>query len=124
MGSLLETQIRAQVAAAFAGQLLTCTLRRVASTTVDSKGDPVPGTATTYSFDGFVDNFSVQFAQAAGIPVTDSRVTVISGSLSVVPEQDDQVKVRSVWFQLRTRTARDPANAHEEWAAFEIPDPT
>lgn len=124
MTSILETALRAQIASAFAGQLLTCTLRRVASETVDAKGHPVDGTVTTFTFDGFVDNFTAAFATAAGVPVTDARLTIISGSLSTTPEADDQVKVRSTWYQLRRRVARDPANAHEEWAAFEIIDPT
>lgn len=124
MASLLESALKAQVASALAGQLLTCTLRRVASTTVDSKGDPVPGAATTFTFDGFDDDFRLEFAQAAGVPVTDRRITVISGSLSTTPQQDDQVKIRSRWYQLRRRVASDPAGAHEEWAGFEIEDPT
>lgn len=124
MASLLETSIRQQVASAFRGQLLTCTLRRVSSTTVDDLGDPVPGTPTTFSFDGIVDTFSAAFAAQAGIPTTDVRVLIIAGSLATDPRQDDQVKCRAEWFQLRRLIERDPANAHYVFAGFRIPDPT
>lgn len=122
--SLLDTAIRDQVAAAFRGQLLACTLRRVPSTAVDASGDPVPGAPLTWSFDGIVDTFSAMFAAQAGIPATDVRVLIIAGSLGTVPEQDDQVRVRAEWFQLRRLVERDPANATYVFAGFRIDDPS
>lgn len=123
MASLLESALASQVASALAGQLLTCTLRRVASTAVDGAGDPVPGTASTWSFDGIVDTFSAMFAAQAGIPVTDVRVLIIAGSLATTPQQDDQVKVRDEWYQLRRLVERDPANATYVFSGFRIDDP-
>lgn len=79
---------------------------------------------TTYSFDGFRDTFSAMFAAQAGIPVTDARILIIAGSLTVTPVKDDQVKVGGDWFQLRQLTARDPAGATFEFAGFQIADPT
>lgn len=124
MASLLESEIRRQVASAFSGRLLTCTLRRIASATLDAAGDPVPGSPTTWSFDGIVDTFSAMFAALAGIPVTDVRILVIAGSLATTPRQGDQVKVRDEWFQLRRIVERDPANATYVFAGFRIDDPT
>lgn len=126
MASPLESLIKKQVAAALRGKLLTCTLRRAGSTSLDSLGDPVPGAASSFSFDGIRDSFSLAFAQAAGVPVTDARILIVLGSLSPAtsPLQDDQVKIRSQWFQLRSKVAADPAGATEDWAGFEIEDPT
>ena len=128
MVSQLDSAIKKQAAAAFKGQLITCTLRRVGATSVNSYGDPVPGAASTWTFDGIRDNFRAEFAAAAGIPVTDVKILVIRGSgtlATALPlQQDDQVKVRDKWYQLRRKMAQDPADASEEWAGFEIADPT
>ncbi len=124
MVSQLESAIRAQVATAFEGQLMTGTLRRVASTTVDEFGDPVSGTASTWTFDGIVDTFSAQFAQAAGIPITDAKILIIAGSLATTAVKDDTVQIRSVWYQLRQKVEQDPADATVVFAGFEIDDPT
>lgn len=124
MVSLLESAIKKQVASAFAGRLLDCTLRRVASSSVDARGDLVPGAATLWAFDGIVDSFSAVFAAQAGIPVTDVRVLIIAGSLATVPRQDDQVKVRDQWYQLRRLVERDPAGATYVFAGYAIEDPT
>lgn len=123
MASLLESTIRKTVATAFAGKLLTGTLRRVSSTTVDSYGDVVAGTAATYAFDGMVDTFDSRFLPA-GVEATDARILIIGGSLSVTPQKDDQIKLRDQWYQVRGIVERDPANATYTMAGFEIEDPT
>ena len=124
MTSLLESKIKNTVASAFAGKLLTGTLRRVSSSTVDSYGDNVAaGAAATYGFDGMVDTFDSRFLPE-GVKVTDARILIIAGSLSVVPQEDDQLKVRDQWYQMRRITERDPAGATYVLAAFEIEDPT
>lgn len=124
MVSLLESSIRAQVAAAFKGVLLTGTLRRVGSSSVDSFGDPVPGAATTFAFDGIRDSFNAAYAAAAGIPVTDVKVLIIAGSLATDPVQGDQVNIRDQWHEVRAILERDPANATHVLQCFEIEDPT
>jgi hypothetical protein len=124
MVSLLESEVRNRVRAAFAGRLLTGTLRRVASSSLNAYGDPVPGTASTWTFDGIVDSFSAFFAATAGIPATDVRVLIIAGSLATVPQQDDQVAFRGEWYQLRRLVERDPANATYIFSGFKIEDPT
>ena len=126
MVSPLDSLIRRQVASALRGKLLPCTLRRAGVPSLDSNGDPVLGTPTTYSFEGLRDRFTLQFAQAAGVPVTDAKILVILGSIAPAtsPAQDDKVKIRDQWFQLRAKVAADPANATEEWAGYEIGDPT
>ena len=124
MVSPLESAIKKQVATALKGQLLTCTLRRVATSSVNSYGDPVPGAASTWAFDGIVDKFNAAFARQAGIKVTDVRVLIIAGSLATTPQQDDQVKVRTEWYQLRDLVERDPAGATYTYSGFKISDPT
>jgi len=124
MASLLESKIKDQVASAFKGKLLTGTLRRVASTALDAFGDPIPGTATTYPFDGIRESFNAMYAATAGIPVTDIKVLVIAGSLSVDPLQGDQILIRNQWHEVREILERDPANATHVLQCFEIEDPT
>ena len=126
MVSLLESSIRKQVASAFAGKLLTCTLRRASPASLDSFGDPVLGAALSFTFSGIRDSFRLEFALAAGIPVTDAKILIILGSITPAasPRQDDQVKIRDQWFQLRKKVSADPAGATEDWAGFEIEDPT
>lgn len=131
MVSLLESKIRSAVAAGLKGKLLTCTLRREVIGGLDDYGDPVAGSVSTWTFDGMRDTFTLQYAQAAGVSVTDTRLLVIRGSSGLsgaLPlQQDDKVKVTQdsvdEWLQLRTRTAQDPAGATEEWAAFSIATP-
>ena len=123
MVSPLDTAIRKQVAQALRGKLLSCTLRRTSVSGVDALGDPVPGAASTFAFDGIRDSFTLAFAQAAGIPVTDAKIFIVLGSLATSPRQDDQVKIRSQWFQLRSLVEADPAGATETWAGFDIPEP-
>lgn len=124
MTSLLESAIKTKVASAFKGKLLTGTLRRVASSTVDDAyGDTVAGAASTYSFDGTVDTFNSAFLPV-GVEATDARILIIAGSLSVTPQKDDQVKLRDQWYQVRRIVERDPANATYVLAGFEIEDPT
>lgn len=124
MVSPLESAIKKQVAVAFKGKLLTCTLRRITTSSVDSYGDPVPGAATTWAFDGIVDKFNAAFAKQAGIQTTDVRILIIAGSLTTTPQQDDQIKVRTEWYQLRDLIERDPANATYIYSGFKITDPT
>lgn len=123
MGSPLESAIKKQVAAAFKGKLLKCTLRRVGAVTVDDFGDPIASTPSTWQFDGIVDKFNAAFAAQAGIAVTDVRILIIAGSLATTPEKDDQVKVRDEWYQLRTLVERDPANATYVFSGFKIKTP-
>lgn len=124
MTSLLESSIRKTIAKEFRGKLLRGALRRTAHASLDSYGDPVAGASTTWAFEGMVGTFNAAFAAAAGIPVTDAKVLIIAGSVTTTPEKDDQVKLRSTWYQLRQLTAQDPANATYEYAAFQIADPT
>jgi hypothetical protein len=91
---------------------------------LNAYGDPVPGAASTWTFDGIVDSFSAFFAATAGIPATDVRVLIIAGSLATVPQQDDQVAFRGEWYQLRRLVERDPANATYIFSGFKIEDPT
>jgi len=124
MVSLLESEIKKTVAAAFKGVLLTGTLRRVASTSVDSFGDPIPGTATTFPFEGIRESFNAAYARQAGIPVTDIKILVIAGSLTTNPIKGDQILIRGQWHQVRALLGRDPADATHELQCYEITDPT
>lgn len=118
MVSLLDKSIAKTVAQGFKGQLLTGTLRREVTKTVDDAGDPATSTVTTYPFEGIRDTFNAVYAAAAGIPVTDVRILIIAGSIKTVPVMDDKIFIRSSWYQVRRITEIDPANATYTLAAF------
>ncbi len=124
MASLLESSIKAQVASGFKGVLLTGTLRRVGSTTVDTRGNPVDGSASTFPFEGIRESFSAAYAASAGIPITDVKILMIAGLIDTVPRKDDQVLIRGQWHKVRAIIERDPADATHVLQCFEIPDPT
>ncbi len=124
MVSLLESQIKAQVASGFKGVLLKGTLRRPGSTTVDAFGDPIPGPATTFPFEGIRESFNARYAAEVGIPVTDIKVLIIAGLITTDPVKGDQVLIREQWHQVREIRERDPANATHVLQCFEIEDPT
>ncbi len=124
MASLLETEIRNLVTAGFKGQLLTGTLRREGVALLDSFGDVVPTAAVTHAFEGIRESFNAAFANQAGIPVTDVRILIIAGSLSVEPLKGDEIFIRSAWHEVREILERDPANATHILQCFEIEDPT
>lgn len=82
-------------------------------------GNPVSGTYSVWSGQGFVDQYSDFFRKTAGIPETDSKVCIFAGSLpnGVAPQKDDKVKIKGEWWQLR-RVSTDPAQALWTCQAF------
>ena len=123
MVSPLDRLVKDAVTAGFKGQLLDGTLRRETVASVNDLGDADTPTVTMYTFNGIRESFNAAFAASAGIPVTDIKILVIAGSLSVDPLQDDKIKIRDQWHQVREVLARDPANATFVLQAFEIADP-
>jgi hypothetical protein len=129
MASLLEGALKQSIASAFKGKLTLGTLRRVSSTTVDSKGNPVPGTASTFTFEGIREDFSLFSKANSGIPETDVKILVLLGSLNPVTtiKKDDVLYLSTPWlkwYKVRRILAVDPAGASCSVQAYEIPDPT
>lgn len=129
MASLLESKVKQLVAAGFKGQLLKGIIRRVGVSSLDSYGDVVAGTATTYPFEGIRESFDARYAVGAGIPETDVKILVILGSTTTVPIQGDEVQFTTgqyagVWHKIRRVLTIDPAGASASLQAYEIPDPT
>lgn len=123
MPSLIEQGLDKIVAQAFAGRLYMGRLRRENPSTVDSLGDPVQVTPSFFDFNGIRDNLSAFYAAQAGIPLTDVKILILLGSITVVPREQDKVFIRGQWHELRKLVKQDPANATQEWAAFEITAP-
>lgn len=124
MASPLEAQIKKAIYQGFRGKLLKGTLRREQPSSVDTLGDEVQGAPATYSFEGIRENFDAAYAAKAGIPVTDVKILIIAGSISVEPKQNDKVQIRGAWHQVRRILAIDPASASYSLQAYEIPDPS
>jgi hypothetical protein len=116
-GGLLTGQIADEIFKGFKGKLLTGTLMRdTPSTTLDELGDPVSVTTQSWKCEGFVDNYSAYTKAVAGIPSTDSNVSIFARSLpaNVRPQKDDRVimtnGVTASHWELRNAQV-DPAGA-------------
>ena len=127
MASVLESSIRKQIAAAFKGRLLTGTLRRDTAASLDAKGDAVPGTPDTYTFEGIRESYTAAYRNQAGIPAEDVQILVLLGSVkpATTPDQGDQIKLsNTAWHQIRTIPEIDPAGATAKCQCYVIEDPT
>lgn len=116
MGILDPGEIREDIRAAFAGELLTGTLHRSGATTTDAAGDPVPGAPQTWTFDGFDWDFTAEEHALLGIPTDRTRVLIIAGSLGTTPTEGDFIKFTDpvtlvdAWYDVHSVTG-DPARA-------------
>jgi hypothetical protein len=129
MTSPLEGALKAKIAAAFKGKLTLGSIRRDGTTSVDGVGDEVPGTPSTYTFEGIRESFSTYTKAAAGIPDTDVSILVLLGSVKpvTIARQGDQIYLQAPWnkwHQVRRVLEIDPAEASQRLQAYEIPDPT
>lgn len=127
MASPLEAQIKKQVASAFRGKLLSGTLRRVESSSLDANGDLIPGAPSEYRFEGIRDSYSAFYRGQAGIPAQDVRFLVLLGSVSpaTTPMQGDQIKLANTgWHQIREIPEIDPAGATANCQCYVIEDPS
>ena len=119
MASQLESAIRQSIAKGFKGRLLTGTLLRGQSITVDEYGDEVELQQLTFAVEGFVDNYSDAYRATAGIPETDVRITLILGNCETEPRKDDVVFFPTFGeYKLRGPIKIDPARASAECQAF------
>lgn len=123
MASLFESQIADLIYKGFKGKLLTGTLRRETSSSLDSYGDPASPTVTSYDFEGIREDFDAAYAARAGIPITDVKILIIAGSIEVQPTKDDKVFIRNRWHQVRRIISIDPASATYTLQAFEVEAP-
>lgn len=124
MVSLLEGKLKKVIAQKFHRRLLKGVINRKTPTTVNSFGDPVPGTAQTFTFEGIRESFDASYAARAGIPQTDVKVLVLLGSVKpeTQPRQNDYIYigVPQRWHQVRHILAEDPAGASMDLQCYEI----
>ena len=119
MASFLEGQLRNALAKGFKGKLLVGTLSRATSTTNDVYGDPIEGTPVTFRVEGFCDAYNDVYRNQAGIPETDSKVTLILGNCQTEPIKDDLISFPN-WPQFKVRKVKiDPVRATAECQSFE-----
>lgn len=128
MASLLERQLKQQIAKAFKGKLTKGTLRRTESAGLDSWGDPLANTTTDSAFEGIREDFSALYKAQAGIPDTDVGILILLGSMrpEITPKQDDLVFLKTPWnkwYKCRRVISIDPAGASCRLQAYEIPAP-
>ena len=121
---LLTGDLAKAIFAGFKGLLLQGELRREISTGgLDEYGDPLEVQPTYFSIEGFTDEFSSFYRAQASIPETDVKVNIFGqSSPGLIPQKDDQVIFKGVWYQLRSGDV-DPADALYECQAFVIAPP-
>jgi hypothetical protein len=119
MASFLESQLRNAIAKGFKGRLLTGTLTRIINGGVDEYGDPST-TTQTFRVEGFVDAYSDAYRAQAGIPETDSKITLIAGNSAVEPIKLDRIQFTN-WPLFEVRVVKtDPAKATFECQSYEV----
>lgn len=108
---LLDSDIAGEIAAGFDGLLLAGTLTKITPDSRDpANGDVIPGTSTNYAVQGFIDAYSDFTRLAAGIPATNSKVTLIAGLCAAEPAVGDEVTLGGkLWHLLNVDI--DPASA-------------
>jgi hypothetical protein len=116
-------QIRKEVYRGLKGKLDVGTLRRVTGGTVNSKGDLVGGTPTTYSFEGIREDFSAFYRVQAGVPDTDSRFLILAASITVEPKKDDLILHKEQWYKVRRMITIDPAFASYSVQVYKVSAP-
>jgi hypothetical protein len=121
------TNLPQTIFAAFNGKLLNGTLWRYVigeSGNLTDQGDPIEGTPTTWSMQGFVDDYDAAYRQRAGIPEGDAKVSVFGASLpsGIAPRRDDRINMQGQWWQVR-KIATDPAQALYVCQSFVCPAP-
>lgn len=129
--SLLPSALKQTIAKAFKGRLLTGTLRREAVASVNSHGDPVVGTITSFTFEGIRESFSARYKAQSGIPADDVSILVLQGSLkpATTITMDDQGAFIFMgtpwnkWHKIRVVLEIDPAGATARLQCFEVAAP-
>lgn len=132
MVSQLEAELKRKVARAFRGKLTKGKLRRVTSTAVDNKGNPVVSAVSYFSFQsGIRETYSAFYKANSGIPDTDVSILVLNGSFTpktVVTKADEGNliylgKPWNAWYQIRRYIDGDPADASVKMQCYEVDAP-
>lgn len=116
MASLLEGQLKRQVANAFRGKLLRGKGYKMTSTATDANGDPVASVVSSYNVEGSIDKYSTYTQTALQIPDTDMQVILIAGLCAAEPVEGDLLFLRGKWWVLGKRDT-DPAEATHTFRA-------
>lgn len=128
---ILDGTLADQIYKGFKGKLLTGSIRQrsaLASTALDSYGDPIDLDAVETDCEGFTEDYDSLYRARAGLPEDSVKVCIFAKSCpGVRPTKDDVVRLRQAgsdtWYQLR-RVQTDPATALWECPdAFVIPAP-
>jgi hypothetical protein len=121
MASLLEGALAKAIYQGFKGKLLKGVLTRTTpGGTLDANGDPTSVTPSTFTFEGFAENFTAFYRAQAGIPDGDVSILILAQSIGTVPNKDDRVTLRGATYQLRKQVEQDPANATYRWSGYVV----
>lgn len=120
MASFLQGPLRKAIAAGFRNQLIQGTLLRQNASSTNEYGDVVATPPSSFTVSGFHDQYDEKYRVAAGIPETDSKLTLILGNCQTDPIKDDTITLIGYpAFKVR-KIRTDPAKATAECQVFEI----
>ncbi len=111
MASPLEGSIATTIHGAFKSIFYDATVDRTVVVGGDVY-DPTSGTPTTtsYTCKGMVDEYTRFERQNSQIEANDRKILVLANSLSITPELDDTITIRSATYTILSVDI-DPANA-------------
>ena len=93
-------------------------MTRNSGISLDEHGDSIT-TPQEFVVEGFHDNFDEKYRNQAGIPETDSVVTLILGNCQVDPIKDDLITLPG-YKPFKVRSVKtDPAKASAQCQVFE-----
>ncbi|WP_431014499.1 hypothetical protein [Bradyrhizobium pachyrhizi] len=101
-------ELRADVDAAFTGELRTGTLLRVLPGMPDGAGGTLPGETVSYPFEGVKSNWGIVQAGVGGVPHGDARIEVLASSLATEPVRLDTINIEGGYWLVR-EISRDPS---------------
>lgn len=103
-------ELKADIDAAFTGQLRAGTLHHALPSVPDGAGGTIGGGTEDYDFEGIRGSFGTIAHGIGGVPRSNEQIEILASSCAVVPARLDTLTIESMTFQILD-VQRDPAAA-------------
>lgn len=104
------SELKADIDAAFTGQLRAGTLHHALPSVPDGAGGTIGGGTEDYAFEGIRGSFGTIAHGIGGVPRSNEQIEILASSCAVVPARLDTLTIESMTFQILD-VQRDPAAA-------------
>jgi len=104
------SELKADIDAAFTGQLLAGVLHHALPSVPDGAGGTIGGGTEDHDFEGIRGSFGTIAHGIGGVPRTNEQIEILASSLTVVPARLDTLTIEGLTFQV-VDVQRDPAAA-------------